>query len=172
MRLGSRKNEKHAVDRFATSFIILLFFLFSLRRFNSAVDSSMLSMKNNNVTMMKPIMDTSQRWRLAQKGQGNLLKELQECTDQNDYQTVELACSEYGSYFILLFHSQSFSFPTAGSSNIHLFSFHFFSPFWSCFSVWTQTSRLRKRQSKIEDRWGHRSSPWRLAFPRGASRRS
>ncbi|XP_043284206.1 atrial natriuretic peptide-converting enzyme isoform X2 [Venturia canescens] len=60
-----------------------------------AVDSSTLSMKNNNVSMVKPIMDTSQRWRLAQKGQGNLLEELQECTDRSDYQTVELACSEY-----------------------------------------------------------------------------
>lgn len=41
-------------------------------------------------------IDTSQRWRLAQKSESNLLKELQSCIDHDDYPTVELTCSEYG----------------------------------------------------------------------------
>ncbi|XP_015120574.1 atrial natriuretic peptide-converting enzyme [Diachasma alloeum] len=59
------------------------------------VNSSAFSMKSNNMTVSEPQIDTSQRWRLAQKGQGNLLKDLQTCTDHSDYRTVELACSEY-----------------------------------------------------------------------------
>ncbi|XP_011298034.1 uncharacterized protein [Fopius arisanus] len=61
----------------------------------NVVNSSMFSMKSNNMTVSEPQIDTSQRWRLAQKGQGNLLKDLQTCTDHSDYRTVELTCSEY-----------------------------------------------------------------------------
>lgn len=59
-------------------------------------NSSILSMNNKNITVRESKIDTLQEWRLAQKGSGNLLKELQACTDQDDYPTVELSCSEYG----------------------------------------------------------------------------
>ncbi|KAK0171613.1 hypothetical protein PV328_005044 [Microctonus aethiopoides] len=52
-------------------------------------DSWNLPMKNMTT------IDTSQRWRLAQKSESNLLKELQSCIDHDDYPTVELTCSEY-----------------------------------------------------------------------------
>lgn len=53
-------------------------------------------MKNKNITIREQKIDTLQQWRLAQKSSGNLLKELQACTDQDDYPTVELSCSEFG----------------------------------------------------------------------------
>ncbi|KAF7991738.1 hypothetical protein HCN44_010539 [Aphidius gifuensis] len=61
----------------------------------TVANSSILSMKNKNITIREQKIDTLQQWRLAQKGSGNLLKELQACTDQNDYPTVELSCSEF-----------------------------------------------------------------------------
>lgn len=41
-------------------------------------------------------IETSIRWRLAQKTNTNLLKELRQCTKYEGFPTVELACSEYG----------------------------------------------------------------------------
>ncbi|XP_034945531.1 atrial natriuretic peptide-converting enzyme-like isoform X2 [Chelonus insularis] len=61
----------------------------------STVDFSVLLMKNDNSTLSEPFMDTSQRWRLAQKSEKNLLKELQSCTHEDDYATIELKCSEF-----------------------------------------------------------------------------
>ncbi|XP_044580034.1 atrial natriuretic peptide-converting enzyme-like isoform X2 [Cotesia glomerata] len=61
----------------------------------TVAESSSLSMKNNDVAVNEPLIDTSQGWRLAQKSGRNLLKELQSCTNKEDYLTVDLSCSEY-----------------------------------------------------------------------------
>lgn len=55
-------------------------------------------MSESNVTIAEPVLETSQRWRLAQNNQGNLLQELQQCSDQKDYSSIDLVCSGYGKY--------------------------------------------------------------------------
>ncbi|XP_008211465.1 atrial natriuretic peptide-converting enzyme isoform X2 [Nasonia vitripennis] len=59
------------------------------------VNSSTLVMSESNVSIAEPVLETSQRWRLAQKNQGNLLQELQQCSDQKDYSSIDLVCSGY-----------------------------------------------------------------------------
>ena len=62
----------------------------------SIANSSSLITSDSNATIAEPVLETSQRWRLAQKNQGNLLQEFQECLDEKDYSTIGLVCSGYG----------------------------------------------------------------------------
>ncbi|XP_046620350.1 atrial natriuretic peptide-converting enzyme-like isoform X1 [Neodiprion virginianus] len=59
-------------------------------------NSSVLSRNGTNVSMPQRKIETSVQWRLAQKTNTNILKELRRCTKYENYPTVELACSEYG----------------------------------------------------------------------------
>ncbi|XP_048507998.1 atrial natriuretic peptide-converting enzyme [Athalia rosae] len=62
----------------------------------TVANSSVLSRNGTNFPMPPQKIETSVRWRLAQKTNTNILKELRRCSKYESYPTVELACSEYG----------------------------------------------------------------------------
>ena len=68
--------------------------------FFSIANSSFLSLKGSNASLIESKLETSQQWRQDQNTKVNLLKEFQGCEDRKIYPTVELACSQYGKTFI------------------------------------------------------------------------
>uniref|UniRef100_A0ABD2WFL3 Atrial natriuretic peptide-converting enzyme n=1 Tax=Trichogramma kaykai TaxID=54128 RepID=A0ABD2WFL3_9HYME len=60
------------------------------------VDSFRYLMAESNVTLNPAPVETSpQRWYPTPKSSRNLLREFQECTDEKDYSTIDLTCSNY-----------------------------------------------------------------------------
>ena len=65
----------------------------------SSVNSSKLGWRDPKM-IMTPTRDTPAMWRMHQKKHRNLLKEFNSCSVNDNYQIVDLTCSNYGEILI------------------------------------------------------------------------
>lgn len=63
----------------------------------SSVNSSRVTMRKSK-SIVSPDKDTPAMWRMSQKKHRNLLKEFNSCPVNENYQVVDLTCSNYGNY--------------------------------------------------------------------------
>lgn len=67
----------------------------------SSVNSSRVTMRKSKI-IVSPDKDTPAMWRMSQKKHRNLLKEFNSCPVNENYQVVDLTCSNYGNFTALM----------------------------------------------------------------------
>ncbi|KAJ8670591.1 hypothetical protein QAD02_001850 [Eretmocerus hayati] len=60
-----------------------------------SVDHSKIVRSKSNVTVDTPLLETPQSWRLTHRNQTNLLQQFKQCSNEEDYQAIDLVCSGY-----------------------------------------------------------------------------